>query len=68
MKPGAHMYNMHDTTVFFAVFYILQLSIKQQEVWINGAKCKIITDEMIDEIKVGGNNVEKVQELRFLSQ
>ena len=33
---------------------------------INGAKCKIITDEVIDFIKLDNNNVENVREFTFL--
>jgi hypothetical protein len=62
-----------DTTLLSAVFNLLQLSTQQLEegckkygLKINGAKCKIITDEEIDEIKLDGNNVEKVQEFTFL--
>ena len=62
-----------DTTLLSAVFNRLQLSTQQLEegckkygLKINGAKCKIITDEVIDFIKLDNNNVEKVQEFTFL--
>jgi hypothetical protein len=62
-----------DTTLISAIFNLLQISTRQLEdackelgLKINREKCRVITDEEVDEILMESNAVTEVQEFVFL--